>query len=893
MTKDDLLPSELWAIERFRQAEEADFTFRDAREIHAETLRKLMLCLPIGPFAEAVQLSGTGIRIKGARIVGELNLKYGCLSDGGELPRLSLEDCDIRDAIILKSARLRRLCLKGSLINEVLADHAHISGMLDIRDVRPNPNGVKTALDTPSRHLARISLCGAHIEDGIEAGGAYLVGPEKDDSYVKYSQRAPYALDLPEARINGDLRLFPGFTACGGVNINGAVISGSFQAHGAHFSAGQLYALDGCGAVIHGNVALDSRITSKAEHHEARLKGVSAAGAVRFRCDGQLRLHNIVIDEDLRLYGAKIYGEYGRIAAENVTIRGDANLCAFDDALGERQNTGDDRSAFKPDIFPFECENRIDLRGAQITGDLNLKGAILGGKLDVSTSRIGGHVLCGPQIYREQAPEHHRIDKSLVQRFCAKGEIKLDGVEVGGNLIFEGAQLRSRLRAFGLKVHGYANFKPFGPEPQSLPAIPFDAHGPIILDSAIVEQKCDFSGASLHNELIAPNLQVGGKLLMCAYVSTERPEDFRWFEASGRVNLSGAKIQGDFDLTGAILALGIRFRGGSVKSALIIDIFDPPGTDKAQQLKRSIDFVNADTKLLSDSHYRGSVDLGYGSTYFLRLEGFSYGHFRHYVDDESLTSEELSRRARIRRRIAKQLGTTARKDSPFAADQPAPAALLDARLGWLKRQYRSGKPTKLNYNPDPYNTLYKYYKRMGAPALADDVLLAKLRIENKIGVNHKRTLHKILYKLFDAFCGYGLLPFRATRYSLILVFIIFATVWSADHGLLSWDDKLPWTAQILAHHKLFYAVSDQGRQSIDKSDPNACAGKGQVVNSLAYAFETVVPTLDLLERQKCDFTAASGWGWLLFKVLATLLGWTMFSITILTWTGLFRRNIEP
>lgn len=886
-----LSEDELHTVECVRAGEEADFSHRSARTLRASFIKALMLGLPLGEYADGVPLTGLGVRIRGARLDGHLNLEYGALTEGSYMPGLALSDCEIPDGMNLKSARLQRLCLKGSRIHWLEADHVHINGLLDVREVHaPAPN-----------RECRLTLRGAHIMDGIEAGGARLCAPEANNGYEKYAERSIYALDLPEAQVNGDIRLFPNFSATGGINLNGATINGSVHAHGAKLKSGQLYAFDGCGAHIKGNLALDSRNISATEHAAARLQGISLDGTSRFQCDGQLRLHNLILDEDLRLYGARICGELGRIAAENATIRGDACLCAFDNARGKRRSEADDYTGFTPEILPFECEGRIDMRGTFVGGDLNLKGAHLGSEIDVSTGVVEGHVLCAPQVHREKAREELR-DKTLVERFVCDGHMKFNGLKVLGNLIMEGAQLNDKLTAYGIRVEGYARLSPFVQSHENGTVWRFEAAKRIILENGYVGQKLDMSGAWLRDELRAANIQVGSSLLMCAHTCVERSDVFFWFEAALRVNLSAADIKGNLDLCGARLGKGLRLRGGHIHSALLIDIFDhhensPDASGKRVFRKKSIDLFNAHAAILSDhrflrgitntNHQHEELRLGYSPSYFIRLEGFTYDRFRHYADEESLEIREKARRERIKAAIAKRLG--AKFDRESFLQTPMPQELLNIRLNdWLKLQYRGERSDgkreadRKNYNPDPYNTLYKYYKKMGAQDIADQVLFKKLKIERRIS----STVSKVIYKPFEFFYGFGLRPIRATLYYAGFIALLSLGTYISDQG--------PGIAVYKPWPTAPFEVAFGGRQYVDVNSRGGPCGKERTLaQAINYAMETAVPGLDLGERKVCDFTSASGGLLLITRILAIIAGWVMAWLTILTWSGLFRKNIEP
>ena len=960
----DLSTDELWAIERFKSAQMADFTGREPRvHFSAVTINRLMLG-QVYIQQERISLPATGIRIVGAVIDGEINLEHGCHGDGTPLPILWLERCDIRSPIRLTSTRLRRLCLKDSRLSEILADNIHVTGQIDLSGIMPYPSGDGLGAGTGKQDICRISLRCAHIEDGIEGARAHLVGPRRNDDYEKYSQRSTYALDLPEAHINGDVRLFPDFVACGGVNINGAVINGSFQAHGAEFTAEQMHALDASGAQIHGSLALDTRNVSADEFRSGRHpSGV----AIRFRCRGRIKLHNIIVDEDLHLHGAAITGDNGCISGEHMTVKGDASFCAYGDGNGLKSWGHDGTVVRQPCVIPFTCEQRIDLRGAQISGDLNFKGAHLQSDLDASSCMVGGHALFGPQDYYEKPADRGGEHKKALQRFQTHGEIKIDGLTVKGNLIFKGALLDNAgkptdLKARGLIVNGLADFAPYVVRYKQAgelhtEILPFRTSGNLILDNASIGLFMDMRGAKLGGEVQASRLQVNGKLLMCGFVPDREIARFQWFEAQKRVDLSGAIIKSDFDLSGAKLAEGLRFRGGQVDSAFIVDVYDTEAYDGDPERRKSIDLYNARVNILWDTtakrkRGRGQPGiLGYDTSYFLRLEGFTYGRFPHYADGESLGKEEENRRQDIREGIhyafTGKLGGG--KDRKISQKE-----WLKARLTWIRKQHRGIEangwgievldwimeplcrsrkpkwwiglrkglnprhPTRRSYNPDPYNTLYKYYKRMGAQSFADQVLRRKLTIERETG----NIISSIVFTPFDFFFGWGLRPLRATAFFIAFITILSLIIARGDRGEAvrlptvteTWDYtqsqvtgavndlKTPGVAVAKARHNFAAAFSlpttllpgsTKSHRSPPDTTRNTCHQARSFVRDVIYALETSIPTLNLGEKESCDFPPNSEPSWLAFKIVATLAGWIVFSLTVLTWTGLFRRNVEP
>ena len=87
------------------------------------------------------------------------------------------------------------------------------------------------------------------------------------------------------------------------------------------------------------------------------------------------------------------------------------------------------------------------------------------------------------------------------------------------------------------------------------------------------------------------------------------------------------------------------------------------------------------------------------------------------------------------------------------------------------------------------------------------------------------------------------------------------------------------------HPTLIYAAAE-----------NAVPGElpcGDAIDPRLYALETFVPALELHQSAKCEVSArpdADGWRWA--RALYSALGWIITSLTILTVSGVLRRDIE-
>jgi hypothetical protein len=137
-----------------------------------------------------VRLPGTGINLIGAYIDGQIDLECASLPDNSPMPALILEKCHIPAPILLQSALLRYLSLSHSLISELRADYIHVSGRVDISGIKAYPSGNLAGTGKTAQDICRVTMCGAFIEDGIEALNAHLVAPAKQPAYEKYSGRA-------------------------------------------------------------------------------------------------------------------------------------------------------------------------------------------------------------------------------------------------------------------------------------------------------------------------------------------------------------------------------------------------------------------------------------------------------------------------------------------------------------------------------------------------------------------------------------------------------------------------------------------------------------------------------------------------------------------------------
>jgi hypothetical protein len=380
----DLSEFESFAIERTRVGEVADFSSITAQggarpALRAGFLRKLLLCLEP---SWAIQLPG--VRIKGARIEGALDLADCLGASGAGLPALCLEHCDVPEIIDVRRARFSRLSVNHSRIVGVNGHGCAVVSALSFDSVTPLAEG----------EGAEAWLCFRDAEIGGDCSGraAHIaMGARTLDGVRPFTP-----LDLEGARIAGHLHLDGHFVAHGCVLIKNSRIGGSVSIVGdlAHAADDRRrLALAAQNADIGGDFSAHDRTRD--------LKVRS----------GRITFKGAVIGKDLDLRGLEVAGGEG-VDASNVCTRGGALFTAAN------------------------IKGLVNLAGARIDGDLMFGGGrfINPGNwaIQAANARVGGNVklVVDPGF----APHGH---KTVVE-----GGLLLEGATIGGALSWATLELR-------------------------------------------------------------------------------------------------------------------------------------------------------------------------------------------------------------------------------------------------------------------------------------------------------------------------------------------------------------------------------------------------------------------------------------------------------------------
>jgi hypothetical protein len=388
----DLTPHEHFVVERTRSGDVADFTPMAGPGgvkpvVRAGFLRKLMLGLDA-----AWPVRTPGVRLKGARIEGALDLTDCSGAGGAGLPALALIECDIPDAIDVSHARLSRLSLKGSRLSRLLGIEAQIDGELDLCDVAP--------LGAPGAETLTAKLRGVRIDGDLLARGArFARAPDSDDD----------AIMLQGADISGNALFDDGFEAFGCLWLMNARIEGGLGLEHAQLlnrtEAGDGQALNADSAHV-GSVMLRGKFKAEGE---VRFVGARIAQDVDvsngiFRNEGAVAL-NFANAE----IGGQIWGDGAKLAGQLV-------------------------------LQGARVSRNIDLRGADIAHRTTPRGETYGRSIDAASLSVGGAALFqGANVKGEVFLADARIQGYLAfggGRFINGGHwsIRAPNVRVGGNL---------------------------------------------------------------------------------------------------------------------------------------------------------------------------------------------------------------------------------------------------------------------------------------------------------------------------------------------------------------------------------------------------------------------------------------------------------------------------
>ena len=622
-----------------------------------------------------------------------------------------------------------------------------------------------------------------------------------------------------------------------------------------------------------------------------RADGERAMQADRIRVGGTIRLlHRFTAFGELRLLGAQVDGSLDLTGASIQRPDGLA-LDLGDAAIGGSVFVIDDQAGRHPVI-----NGRVDMGSARISGQLLIRNATLDGSLTAPVGggytrlREGGTAVSAPRLFvgGEVAFEgscqvRGGLDLSLselsglsIQGSCVlkapnHTALNLTNAELRSSLLLDrGATVQGTVRLTGARIHGNLSMQETAlssPEGRSvlagqglavdgdveLQGLQADGGG-LRFRSATLGSVLDLAGA----HLAYPN---GQALTLHQAIVKGSVRLVDGFRSSGLIMLNRSMIEGRLDCRGgsfesrhasqdnlgghALEATSATIRGGMYL-----------GWDK---ITPSVDFTNTTTTILAD-------DPSHWPERFI-VSGLTYERF-----EEPLQA---------------------------GSNQPWDRHL---RCVWLARQ--------TSYDSGPYEQAARVFRQHGYITQAEEVLIEQRTQARRAGRAHRSHLRQALDALYGWTVGYGYRPGRVLWLLVLLLVLVTASLEIpaanatlrttdargnvyATTGRLITVDPVPAGASRPQPNQGATppATEDFSDVASNRPQPDAC-GEGQVrcFNPAFYAIDTVVPLITLGQRTSWYANPNAPWGQALEWWLntATLIGWLLTSILVLSFTRLAR-----
>ncbi|MEO1134994.1 MAG: hypothetical protein AAFW68_00110 [Pseudomonadota bacterium] len=372
-------------------------------EIEAEAIVNALLGRAFDDYGGRLQVDHRGLRITGARIIGELNLT----AIRFEWP-IWLTKCKFDLPITLTDARLGRVVLDGSSFPSMDAENVRIDGDFSL-----------CGLDA-----VHIGLRGARITGLLDLQGAKLNAANQELGGLG-------AIYCNSAIIDGSVFMRDNFSAQGEVNFVGATIGGSLECYDGAFSNPHGGALDCNGATIKESVFLrnGSKVQGEVNFVGATIGGAldcsegafSNPGGMALNCNGATIKRSAFLRN-----GCSVEGHVNFVGA---TVGGD--LDCIDGAFSNLEGVALQCSGITVDETVFLSD------GFRAKGEVSFVAATIGSVLECS-----GGVFFNPDGVALDF-SNASIDGSAYMRadFRAKGEVSLISATIKGSLQFWNARL--------------------------------------------------------------------------------------------------------------------------------------------------------------------------------------------------------------------------------------------------------------------------------------------------------------------------------------------------------------------------------------------------------------------------------------------------------------------
>jgi hypothetical protein len=598
----------------------------------------------------------------------------------------------------------------------------------------------------------------------------------------------------------GGLFFRKGFHVKGEIRLNRAKIDGDLDCIGARFENENAFALVADGIYIRGGVFLCDGFLAKGE---VRLIGAKVDG--NLVCDGAtfenengkaITADGLCTQGGFSLRKACVKGEVrmpestigGTLSCIGATFDNE-NRCASENE--NRCALVADRLSIRGGVFLRDCfraKGEVRLLGAKIGGDLDCRSAAFENKDGYAIS-AGGLSTQGAVFLRD--------------RFSAKGEVNLRRTKIGVNLECSNATFENEngfaLSADGLSTMGSV-FLNNG----------FHAKGEVLLVGANIGWDLNCIRATFENKT--------GNALNADGLSTQADVSLRnKFRAKGEVRLVGAKIGGDL----ACIDATFENENGNAFCAERMSVDGTFIWLTKEKPVGGIDLLHARVgQLLDDKKSWPEKDK-------LLLDGFEYGAL---AGDKTPTSAE-------------------------------------ERLEWIHLQ--QDKPFK----PQPYEQLAKVLRQMGNDEDAKEVLIAKQEDLRKYGELSRKA--KALNWVLGFTIGHGWKARKVIfRFIIPIILLGYVLFCFANHVDVMQPSK----------ERVFMSKEFKETGAIPSTYP--------IFSPFIYSVDTFVPFVNLHQENYWLPDANKPYGpyfrWYLW--LHIIFGWISSTLAVVSLTGLVRKE---
>ncbi|MFI6098158.1 hypothetical protein ACIA8G_21570 [Lentzea sp. NPDC051213] len=387
--------------------------------IRAEVIRELLL-------GRRGELDPRGIRVRGAQIVGDLDLSYVYAVVG-----LELVECVITERVTAEWARLPRLVLRGSVITMMHADGLRTEGELVLEHVRSSGTSER----------GTIRLMDAHIGGELDCDDAEITN---DSGPALSADRLQVGSNLSARRLRAS-----------GVGENGALRL--LDAHvGGQFSCNDAKLVNDSGpSLITERIRVDGslwleRVQAKGAGRNGAMRLLGAHVGGQFGCDRtEITNHSgpalvadgLHVDKDLFILRtrADAAGEDGAIRISGAHVGGQLGCDRTEITNHSGPALVADGLHVDKDLFL----RQIRARGMGKRGVVRLIGAHVGGYLACDDAEITND--CGPALYadRLQVEGNLSLQRMHANGTGALGTIRLLNARIGGQFNCDGTNVQN------------------------------------------------------------------------------------------------------------------------------------------------------------------------------------------------------------------------------------------------------------------------------------------------------------------------------------------------------------------------------------------------------------------------------------------------------------------